>query len=103
MASRTVLADWMRWASTYQSMLVPMPKPPMTAITSMVSHQTTGKSPVEPAGEGEGVQAPASPSSTMRPVTSAGPPAAATPTSETSTMAKTATMPCRKSPITTPQ
>jgi hypothetical protein len=36
----------MRWASGYQSMLVPIPNPPTTAMTSMVSHQAAGKSPV---------------------------------------------------------
>ncbi len=84
-------------------MLVPIPKPPTTAMTSMVSHQAAGKSPLNSPVKANTSSRHASPISTSRAETSAGPPTAETPTTVTSTMAKMATMPCRKSPITTPQ
>jgi hypothetical protein len=84
-------------------MLVPIPKPPITAITSMVSHHATGKLPLNQPVNASGCSRHASPSSITRAVIASGPPTAAIPAAETTTIAKMATIPCRKSPITTPQ
>jgi hypothetical protein len=74
-------------------MLVPIPKPPTTAITSIVSHHTTGNSPLSHPVNANGSNRQAPPMSASLVVTSTGPPAACRPTRDTNTIAKIATMP----------
>ena len=102
-ASLTVLADWILWASTYQSMTVPMPKPPSVAMKSMVTNHRTGKSPDVQPVKAKGFSLPVSPSSESLAMISAGPPAAIIPQMDTTTIMKKAITPCWKSAMTTPQ
>jgi hypothetical protein len=102
-ASLTVRADWIRWASAYQSMLVPMPKPPITAMTTMVRNQAMGKSPPNQPVNANGLSRWACPSASSLATIAVGPPAWAMPQNETIRMAMKAMIPCWKSAITTPQ
>jgi hypothetical protein len=72
-------------------------------MTSIVSHHTAGKSPPNQPVKANGSSLQPSPSAITRAVIAPGPPTAAMPTAEAATIAKTATIPWRKSPITTPQ
>ena len=93
----------MRWASTYQSIVVPIPKPPKKAIIIMVMNQAIGKSPDHHPVKANGLIRSSSPSAASLSRIPVGPPAIWMPHTETIIMTRKAITPCWKSAITTPQ
>ena len=87
----------------YQSKVVPIPKPPSSAMNIIVRNQARGNSPVNHPVKWKGFRRSSSPISASLSTIPAPHPASATPQTETITIPTNTTTPCWKSAITTPQ